>query len=171
MDDFAAPLLNQRLWFGKYPTPEELDIIVAEGFTHIINLCTPEEVTWDPYQVPQSSKIKVIFYPFEDGKTQPLSETSSRPLEWTTFSPFIKRLQTILRTPTNKMYIHCKGGHGRSPTISAIVCGLMENKHSTTILKEVHAAHQSRKIMLDKWRKLGAPQRAKQKILVRLMLD
>ena len=162
MERFSAPLLGGRLVFSKYPTPEELDVILSNGFTHIVDLCTPDEMTWEPYVCPGS--VTVIKYPFVDGKVQ-------APLQgWDSFLPFIRDLIEILSTESNKLLIHCKGGHGRSATIVGIIYGLVTKTDAETTIIAVHAAHQSRTEMLPKWRKLGAPQRNKQKDIIRKYL-
>ena len=164
LEDFAGKLLDGRLWFGKYPTDEEVTILEAEGFTHIINLCTHEEIIWISYV----THCLVINYPFEDGWSQkPRQEILGGNFStWTGFLPFITTLIKLVDSVDTKVYIHCKGGHGRSPMFCAIICGVIEGLDATTVLELVHAAHQKRKVMKPKWRKLGAPQRTKQKKLV-----
>ena len=170
LEEFASSLLDERIWFGKYPTPEEARTISRSGFTHIVNLCTPDENTWEPYKI---SDHVIINYPFCDGTIQrPLEETEESPNKWKTFYSFINGLVAILEQPLRtKIYIHCLGGHGRSPTIAAIVYGRILDMDSATAIKEVKEAHQKRKVMKDKWRKLGAPHRAKQKRLIKWFLD
>lgn len=166
LKDFASYLLDGKLWFGKYPTPEEFRTILGSGFTHIVDLCTIEEITWERYVTP--SWLTKIEYPFEDGSKQyPFGEPSPDPSKWTTFAPFIQSLVDILQMPENKVYLHCLGGHGRSATIAAIVCSHLEQKDAQEVLKDVRDAHQRRKVMKDKWRRLGAPQRNKQKQIVK----
>ena len=164
LEDFAGHLLDGRLWFGKYPTPEELETIKKNKFTHIVNLCTSEEITWTPYLPPSS--LHYIAYPFEDGQKQRPQTENGDISQWTSFPPFIKSLVKILGMKQNKVYIHCKGGHGRSPTVCAIIYGLIKKVDALKAMKIIRAAHQERKVMDPKWRKLGAPQRAKQKKIV-----
>lgn len=163
LTNFAGELLGGKLWFGKYPSDREVAILEREGFTDIINLCTQEEITWTPY----TTVITVTNYPFEDGTSQnPQGEVGRNPSAWTGFLPFIQTLVNLVNLSDTKVYIHCKGGHGRSPTICAIICGVFLALDSEVVLKMVHAAHQKRRVMDPKWRRLGAPQRAKQKRLV-----
>lgn len=159
MRSFSASLLKGRLVFSKYPAEEELAIIVSRGFTHIVNLCTPEEVTWTPYQAPAG--IWVLNYPFEDGKKQaPVGG-------WDGFDRFIDTLVHLLEERKNKLLVHCRGGHGRGPTIAAIVYALVTKVSPDEAIAAVYAAHQKRTEMADKWRALGAPQREKQKDIIR----
>lgn len=76
-------------------------------------------------------------------------------------------LRTILEHK-GKVYIHCRGGHGRSAMIAAIVIAIVNNDISANdALLVVFGAHQSRKVMKPKWRFLGAPQTRSQKEFVR----
>lgn len=158
MENFSAILLNGHLSFGKYPTQNEADIISQNDYTHIINLCTDDEITWSP---PSFNKnIKIIHYPFEDGNKQYPSNG------WPSFEPFIKKIIKLLNNNNNKLYIHCKGGHGRSATITAILYARLTGCSSVIALDTVHKAHQNRLFIKHKWRLLGAPQRLKQKLIV-----
>jgi len=159
MDNFSASLLDGAIVFGKYPTQEEADLIVRSGFTHIVDLTCPEEITWTPYVVP----ITYRKYPFEDGRSQ-------KPRDgWDTFQPLVDELVALLRDG-NKLYIHCLGGHNRSAGLAAILYGLIERKTSEEAIAAVYQAHQARNEMKAKWRKLGAPQRAKQKQIIKKYL-
>ena len=175
MEDFSASLLDGRLIFGKYPKQSEVGLLFAGGISHIVNLCTKEEIEgWssdDRYSIPIESKICYLEYPFEDGRKQV-------PVEgWDSFPIFIATLIDILSADReNILYLHCKGGHGRSATISAIVYGKIMKISSKEAIDAVYQAHQKRKVMSDdpeksaKWRKLGAPQREKQKEIVKKYL-
>ena len=159
MNDFSASLLKGKLVFGKYPTQDEVNTIIKEKFTHVINLCISDEITWE---LPlYNSSIIFYDYPFKDGTSQTPEQG------WNSFENFINRVISFLDDDKNKIYIHCLGGHGRSATIAAIIYGRILNKTSDECLEAVYDAHQLRITMKDKWRKLGAPQRAKQKAIVK----
>jgi len=161
MEEFSSSLLNGRLVFGKYPTTEELAIIEGSGYTHIVNLCPDEEITWDPYV----SVLPVINYPFYDGVKQYPA------FGWETFPEIIDTIVALVKTKGNKVYVHCKGGHGRGALFCAIVYGKIKNIGGDAAIAAVHSAHQKRTVMKERWRKLGAPQRNKQKTIIRTALD
>ncbi len=69
------------------------------------------------------------------------------------------------------VYIHCRGGHGRSATLAGLTYGLYHAKKSSLVLKMVWEAHQARTEMKARWRKLGAPQRMLQKKQIIKILD
>ena len=61
-----------------------------------------------------------------------------------------------------RIYVHCRGGHGRSGVVVACMLMLHGNTASTS-LSIVHDAHAARTTMTSRLRELGAPQTAKQK--------
>lgn len=160
MNKFSALLLNGQLAFGKYPTIEEAETIIASGYTHIVNLCPKSEISWTAIVWPE--KITVEYYPFLDGRCQRPEGTIA---PWSTFQPFLSKLLTWLQQG-HRLYIHCLGGHGRSATIAAILYGRIMQCAPEKAISAVYTAHQQRTEMKPQWRKLGAPQRDKQKELV-----
>ena len=80
--------------------------------------------------------------------------------------PIPKRLVSyralIQKTVTHpRVYVHCRGGHGRAGVV--VACMLMYyGATSSSVLESVHEAHSIR-ILSRRLRKLGAPQNAKQK--------
>jgi len=70
-------------------------------------------------------------------------------------------------------YIFCKGGHGRSGTVAAILYGLKYNMNTNStlkfILKEWITQRDMNKIS-DKLKKIGSPQTNKQKQLIKTIL-
>jgi alkylated DNA repair dioxygenase AlkB len=159
MERFSASLLDGRLVFSKYPTEDELTLVVSAGYNYIVNLCTSEEVTWTPYLAPVG--VWVLNYHFEDGKKQTPQSG------WGSFDSFIQSLVIILKTRKNKLFIHCRGGHARSALIAAIIYALVTKTSADEAIEAVHTAHQARTEMDDKWRRLGAPQREKQRQIIR----
>ena len=165
---FTASLLDGRLLFSKYPTVEEQQsLLIDAGVTHIINLCTPAEVTWEePYNLEFFSHnfVDYIHCPFEDGNIQKAHDPEL-------YKYLVYNTVELLQDPANKIVAHCRGGHNRSAGFAAIVYGLYKKVASAEAIKAVHEAHSKRTEMKDKWRKLGAPQRAKQKRIIKQWLD
>jgi N-glycosidase YbiA len=67
-----------------------------------------------------------------------------------------------------RIYVHCRGGHGRAGLAVATLC--LQAGTCTTpqeALKRVRAAHQERIEMEDRFRKMGSPQRPSQKQFVK----
>lgn len=64
---------------------------------------------------------------------------------------------------SRKVYIHCKGGHGRSVIIAGLVYGYYTNVPHMKVIQILSMVHASRPIMKPKFRKIGYPQTNRQK--------
>lgn len=106
------------------------------------------------YTLPNN--IIYLSYPIVD-KRQPASIIS------------ILSLIQIITSLTNKpVYLHCRGGHGRSAVVAICLYLYLYKINNLTpnydsIVIAINNAHQSRKIMADRWRRLGVPQTKSQK--------
>ena len=79
------------------------------------------------------------------------------PLSEKVFSEILNLFQNILKTK-KKIYIHCKGGHGRS---SLLVAALLCHLHFYTPYKALHftkSYHEKRNNLKDKYRGKPCPQ-------------
>jgi protein-tyrosine phosphatase len=63
------------------------------------------------------------------------------------------------------VYIFCRGGHGRSALIAALVL-IEKGVTNRDALRLIREAHGKRLVMEEKWRKMGAPQTTAQKSYV-----
>ena len=80
---------------------------------------------------------------------------------------FIELLQNYTCNP---IYIHCKGGHGRSGVIAGYLYGITNNLSHSKVLQELKNAHNRRIIVNTKCRKLGCPQTRSQKEQLKRLL-
>lgn len=144
--------------FGKYPTEDEAIALSTAGYTLFVDLTTKAEITWPPYKIPEN--VTRLSHPIPD--RQPIGKTAQEKVqyEWV--------LSQILneRDSGRRVYIHCRGGHGRSATMAAVAYSLGTGCDAQEALKAVKEAHKTRTVMSDKMRKLGAPQTASQKRFV-----
>ena len=62
-----------------------------------------------------------------------------------------------------KIYIHCKGGHGRVGIAVASLLCYIKNISVEESLKLTNECHKKREIMKEKWRNIGSPQTYNQK--------
>ncbi len=154
LDDFTAAI-DDKLYFGKYPTQEEANLLLENDFEVYVDLTTADEVTWAPYKLAKGV-IKM---------TCPLVDRTPDAVDNTVFLNTIKEIIRYYRGD-RKIYIHCRGGHGRSAVVAAIVIAHLKNTSPSGALKLVKTAHSHRKIMEAKWRKMGAPQTKAQKDFV-----
>jgi len=153
--DYIAKV-NGDIYFGKYPCNEvlqalkELDIKTIVDLTHFTD-------NLNKYEVPEG--MNRIVFPIVDMSIEKDKETVA----------FIILLRDILKD--GKIYIHCKGGHGRSGVITALLYGYTYNISGEQSLLVIKEAHSKRKTMHPKMRKMGSPQMKSQKKQVLKLLS
>ena len=154
MDKCSYFILNKAL-FGSSPSQETVSYLEQIGVKYFIDLTHTTERNLDVY----TTKYTKISYPIVDRKY---------PSDNTSFAIFILKVYKILKKlqPNEKIYIHCKGGHGRSGLVVAcLLCIYLKiSPHQSLILTS--QCHQKRQVMRDKWRIIGSPQTIGQKEFV-----
>jgi hypothetical protein len=151
-------VLAPNICFSKYICEETLDELSHWGVTLILNLCEWSEGL-DAYTAPPG--VLVFSAPIPDMDT--LLDRQAMTIT--------HELHTYL-TMGHKICIHCKGGHGRS----ALMAGLLLSKQDPTlsptdVLTMVYQAHQKRRVMKPRWRRMGAPQTKEQKAQIRRLVS
>jgi predicted NAD-dependent protein-ADP-ribosyltransferase YbiA (DUF1768 family) len=149
--DKASYFIENKALFGGYPTQTEVEEYEDNGVRYFINLTEEGEKGIEPY----TTKYVYIHYPIKDRKV---------PIDWISFSEFIIRISEIIKTLNGeKVFLSCKGGHGRSGIVVAcLLCYIYEIEPNESIEKTSNY-HNMRKNMRDKWRKIGSPQTMYQK--------
>ena len=151
----SSEFITNKAFFGSYPTQEYVDKLEHMGVTHFVDLTRVGEKRIVPYK----TQYNYIHYPIEDRRV---------PSDWNSFARLIIYLVYIIKNlPTgNMIYVHCKGGHGRSGIVVAcILCYMYKISPSEAIAKTTRY-HSRRKEMREKWRKMGSPQTRSQKHFV-----
>ena len=145
--DYIAKV-NDDIYFGKYPCNEVLQTLKELNIKTIVDL-THFTDNLNKYEVPEG--MNRIVFPIVDMSIEKDKETVA----------FIILLRDILKD--GKMYIHCKGGHGRSGLITSLLYGYTYNISGDKCLTVIKEAHSKRKTMHPKMRKMGSPQMKSQK--------
>lgn len=138
--------VTSHIYFGKYVDADVEHELYKAHIDVILDLTHPTD-NLPPY----NTDIFRLDYPIVD-----MSVTSDKSL--VDLIPIIAKLVKA----DQRIYIHCKGGHGRSATLAACLYGYLYKKTSDNALSRVYIAHQERKIMRPLWRKIGAPQTSTQ---------
>jgi len=147
-------MINKAL-FGSYPTCDSVKELEKNGVRFFVDLTFKDETKIIPY----NTDYTYIHYPIKDNKV---------PTNWRTFSVLILKLKYIIKNLNKgeKIYIHCKGGHGRSGILVAcLLCAFYNIKPSNAITATTKF-HNKRVDMKEKWRKIGSPQTRSQKRFV-----
>ena len=152
--NYSSYFFLEKCMFGGFPTQSQIDELTSMGVTMFVDLTIPGEV--DMYTIP--TDCMYVNYPIVDRQI---------PSNISLFTALILRTYDFVQNENTKVYIHCKGGHGRSGILVACLLYLL-NPGITTheAIKLTTEAHSRRLVMREKWRKLGSPQTYFQKKFV-----
>jgi hypothetical protein len=156
--DTASFFIDRKAMFGSYPSQSTVDMLENNGVRFFVNLTHENENKIIPY----STKYNYISFPIPDGGV---------PLNREEFVVFIYRLCNIVRNleGDDSIYIHCKGGHGRSGVVVACMATKIFGLSPSEALTYTTNCHHNRETMRDKWRQIGSPQTTPQKKFVLTM--
>jgi ribA/ribD-fused uncharacterized protein len=146
--------------FGSFPTQEAVNELEIKGVRFFINLTHDHEKKITPY----TTKYEYISFPIIDRHV---------PKDWKEFAQFIIRVSDIIVSlkQNELVYLHCKGGHGRSGVVVASLLCYMFKMSPVDALKQTTKYHSKRSVMREKWRTLGSPQTYHQKSFVHKFFD
>lgn len=144
--------IDNKAIFGSYPTQETVDELEKIGVVHFINLTFACEKKITPY----TTNFDVLNFPIPD---------IDIPKNWFDFSIFLVKLTRIIKSlkKDEKIYVHCKGGHGRAGIVVACIFCYMFDMKPHESLKKTAECHSKRHTMREKWRVMGSPQTHYQK--------
>ena len=142
-DDFLTPFFREG-FFGAYPTDEQLRMLESKKFDYIVRLTLNPEKNVEAYQ----TSIPVIPLPIKD---------NSVPHDWDFFTVAILWIVHQLQTG-KRIFIHCKGGHGRSCLVTAcIIYYVQESLNARDAIEESIRIHNERTNMSLRWKGIKSP--------------
>ncbi len=130
------------LWFGSYPSQERIDILEESGVRLFVNLTHSSE-NLPPY----TTNYMYINIPIED---------NSIPSNISLFCTQMLEVKRALLSGS-VAYVHCKGGHGRSGMVSAILLCLIELLSPRDAINEITLSHRARPNLREFWKKRPCP--------------
>ena len=143
--NYSCYFYEDKVLFGSYPTQKQTEILQEQGVKIFVDL-TEKCENLPNYE----TKFLKIKYEIRDRKT---------PENYKVFLGFIIYLSSLIKNlKKDKMYIHCKGGHGRSGLVAACLLSYMNKIPPYKALELTRESHDKRKIMRECWRNIGAPQ-------------
>ena len=153
--EHSSEFVKNKALFGSYPIQEHVDLFENHGVRYFIDLTLPGEKRITPY----TTKYTYIHYPIHDRRV---------PTNWGSFARFIIKVGEIIKNlPSgDKVYVHCKGGHGRSGIVVACLLCYLYKITPSEALSKTTKYHSRRKEMREKWRRMGSPQTRSQKHFV-----
>jgi hypothetical protein len=153
--DTCSYFIKDKALFGSYPSEMSVKELEDHGVRYFVNLTYADEDKIKEYH----TNYQIITYNIKD---------RSVPHDLLTFTQFISHLADIIKQLkiSEKIYIHCKGGHGRSGLVVACLICYIFKLSPYEALNYTSKCHSNRSVMRDKWRKIGAPQTHLQKKFV-----
>ena len=149
--DWTSCLEKDKLYFGPFPNQIMIDKLLEEKFDIIVNLTMEDENIYsdsfqeDIYKIP---KNKYIAYPIKD------NNIPEYPMSYCSFICTLNKLYK----ENKKMYIHCRGGHGRSGMVSvSLLLTIFPNKNIKEIIEFVNKCHTERIVLRDRWKYKSTP--------------
>lgn len=153
--DTCSYFIKDKALFGSYPSDTSVKELEHHGVRFFVNLTYDDEDKIKKYH----TDYQIITYNIKD---------RSVPHDLLSFTKFIINLSDIIKRLKihEKVYIHCKGGHGRSGLVVAcLICHIFKLSPFEA-LNYTSKCHSNRSVMREKWRKIGAPQTHLQKKFV-----
>lgn len=148
--------IENKAIFGSYPSQEDITTLENNGVRIFVDLTGPNEGL-TCYNVAKNSKY--INFPIKDRSIPDSSQA---------FCKFLIKLTTDYKNldKDGSLYIHCKGGHGRSGVVVACLLCFVFGIQPEEALELTTQYHNNRPEMRPKWRKIGSPQTLHQKSFV-----
>ena len=159
--DNASYFIKNKSLFGSFPTQESVEELENNGVVYFVDLT---DISKEKNIKNYKTQFTYINYPIEDNHI---------PTDLVTFSSFIIYISNIIKKlkNTEKVYIHCRGGHSRSAIVVACILCYIFNLTASESLDYTTKCHSSRVNLRDRWRKLSAPQSSLQKKFVYKFLE
>lgn len=162
MPEFASRVFYDKVLFGGFPSEEWLTELFETGVVAVIDLTAETEKTeksLPAYKTRLPPSIAYMAYPITDNGV---------PEDGPGFRSFLRTVRDVVMGlgEKEKIYIHCKGGHGRSGMVVACLLCELTGMPPDAALRETTAAHAARKNLRDKWRQLRCPQNYRQRKVV-----
>lgn len=159
--DSCSYFIEKKALFGRIPNDETIKDLETLGVKYLVDLTNKSEKIYRPY----TTELKILHYPIPDRKI---------PKNALSFVKFVYLVYFLIKhcvSEKEKIYIHCRGGHGRSGIVVACLLGLYYKIPPEVALGLTTFYHRQRRVMRDKWRRIGCPQTFVQKNFVFQMFE
>ena len=143
--------IENKALFGSFPNKNNIIDLENNGVKYFVDLTCKNELGIERYNEILCNNSIYIQYEITDHNI---------PKNWKTFSKFIIYISNIITKLNEKelIYIHCKGGHGRSCIVVSCILCYLHNISPRESINIINNCHNNRIDMRDKWRKIGFPQ-------------
>ena len=161
--EYSSYFIPRKALFGSFPDEEKVSELVDIGVRYFVDLTQSYEIA-EKYHQKENFLHSWINFPISDRKV---------PTNIPRYAGFIGMLLNTLSQleEDEKIYIHCRGGHGRAGVVVATLLSITNDIGTTESLALTNTCHNERTVMREKWRSIGSPQTRGQKIFVHKFLS
>lgn len=154
--NFCSDMYEGLGFFGGYPNEGEFEELLRANVTTFVDLTTAREKRNLPfvYTVPENRTY--LSFPILDNQVP-----KNRKLFLDLVHNVAHRLQN-----REKVYIHCRGGHGRSGILVASLLCYLHNMQPLQAIQRATLCHSRRPNLKEKWKDIRCPQMARQQTFV-----
>ena len=161
--EYSSYFIPRKALFGSFPDEEKVLELVDIGVRYFVDLTQSYEIA-EKYHQKENFPHSWINFPISDRKV---------PTDIPRYAGFIGMVLNTLSQleEDEKIYIHCRGGHGRAGIVAATLLAIVNKIGTAESLALTNKFHNQRTVMRDKWRSIGSPQTRGQKIFVHKFLS
>ena len=154
--NFCSDMYRGRGFFGGYPNEAEFHELLHSRVTTFVDLTTAREKRNLPfvYSVPEG--VSYVTFPIYDNHVP-----KNRRLFLQLVHDIAQRLER-----NEKVYIHCRGGHGRSGILVASLLCYLHNMKPQQAIQTATLFHSLRPNLKTKWKATPCPQMYRQQQFV-----
>ena len=153
--EISTYFFRDKCLFGPYPNSQQVEELEKLGVKYFIDLTNPHEKI-------NRYKCNVLYlsYPIRD---------NSIPEDIDYWKKFLEQIISIIRSLDNgeKLYIHCKGGHGRSGMLVACLLCILDGIGGSSSITKTTNYHKMRPTLGVKWIDKECPNIKSQQDLVK----
>lgn len=153
--NFCSDIYHGCGFFGGYPNAEQFDELLRTGVKVFVDLTTEKEKQFLPFVYPVRD-IQYISFPIIDNQV---------PKQKKPFLDLVYQVADMLKKQ-EKVYIHCKGGHGRSGVLVASILCYLHNIPPEQAIRRATVYHSRRPNLKPKWKHIVCPQMFRQQQFV-----
>lgn len=157
--DNSSYFIKNKCLFGPYPSKQDIIEFLNHGINIFVNLTTPEEKLEDYQNLIKAiscNSIEYINFPIPDHKY---------PKNIYEFYRMLYYLKLKILSG-NKIYIHCKGGHGRSGMVSCMLICMVYNIQPKFAIEYITECHKNRKNLRKIWLNVKCPNSKLQRFFI-----
>lgn len=159
-DGFYSRMKREpRLLFGGYPTNTQFERLKQMGVRYFIDLTTlHDRKRLSVYQHGHKDIIYINF-PIRDNFIPYDMDLFNEFIVWLVFTMGVMK-------PDEQMYVHCKGGHGRSGMVVCCILCLLFDLSPEKSIEETTDSHNERPLLTPKWRTQLCPSNEIQRMFI-----